>query len=204
MIAPLPISVAVEGQSDVAVVRRILAIVGCSVHVVYGRTGKAALDASVPGYNNAARFAPWLVLRDLDHDAPCGPELVTRVLPNRSQWMRFRVAVREMESWLLADSEMLSRYFKVSRALVPNEPERLPDPKLALVNLARRSRSSAVRRDMVPQPGTSSTVGPGYVSRISEFAGTHWRPDVARLNSLSLHRCIERVAELRAYLQQHL
>ena len=124
----VPVSIVVEGQSDVAVVERILAMVECSVGAVYGRKGKADVDRSLPGYNNAARFAPWIALRDLDADAPCAPQLARASLPHPSPWMRFRIAVREMESWLLADPEALSTYLKVSRALIPGQPETLPDP----------------------------------------------------------------------------
>ena len=196
----VPVSIVVEGQSDVAVVERILAMVECSVGAVYGRKGKADVDRSLPGYNNAARFAPWIALRDLDADAPCAPQLARAILPHPSPWMRFRIAVREMESWLLADPEALSTYLKVSRALIPGQPQTLPDPKQALVNLARRSRIASMRGDMVPEPGVSATVGPGYVYRIMDFAGNHWRPEVARQSSASLNRCIERAAELRTYV----
>jgi hypothetical protein len=197
---PLPVSVAVEGQSDVVVVERILAFVGCSAHAIYGRSGKADLDRGLPGYNNAARFWPWLVLRDLDTDAPCAPELARLILPNPADWMRFRIAVREVESWLLADPERLSNYLRVPRRSMPNSPDSLADPKLTLVNLARRSRVASVRADMVPERGVSAVVGPGYVSRVSEFAGSYWRPEVAARNSVSVRKCIQRVRELRAYL----
>ncbi len=197
---PLPVSVAVEGQSDVAVVQRILALVGCSVHAIYGRSGRATIERSLPGYNNAAHFAPWLVLRDLDTDAPCAAELARRILPHPAEWMRFRIAVREVESWLLADPERLSGYLRVSRTSIPHDPDSLADPKATLVNLARRSSAASVRADMVPELGVSAAVGPGYVSRVSEFAGNYWRPEVATLNSASLRKCIQRARELRGYL----
>ena len=193
------VSIAVEGPSDVAVARRVVAAAGCSVHLIYGRGGKSQIDARISGYNQAARHAPWLVLRDLDQDADCAPTLTKDLLPNPSRWMRFRIAVREMESWLLADPERLSAYLKVSRALMPTEPEALPDPKFTLVRLASRSRSATMRQDIVPADGTTARIGPGYVSRVSEFAQDHWRPEVARLSSPSLHKCIKRLAELTRF-----
>ncbi len=193
------VSVVIEGTGDVAIVKRIVELRGCTIGTVYGRAGKAAIDASIGGYNNAARSTPWLVVRDQDSDALRPSELITRILPTPSRWMRFRIAVREMEAWLLADPETLSDYLQVSRVRVPAQPETLADPKGALVNMARHSRRAAIRADMVPEAGVSAVVGPGYVARVSEFAATRWRPEVARTNSRSLDRCMGRVTELAGY-----
>lgn len=193
---PLPVTVAVEGPSDVSVVRRILEFVGCSVHLVHGRAGKHHIDLNLTGYNNAARFAPWFVLRDLDHDAACAGALVGQLLPTPATWMRFRVAVREVESWVLADPAGISKFLRIREALVPGSPDQLNDPKAVLVNLARQSPIAAIRTDMVPATGMSSAVGPAYASRLNEFALGHWRPSIAVSNSESLRRCVERLREL--------
>ncbi len=192
---PIPVTVAVEGDSDLPVVRRILDFVGCSVHVVHGRAGKHRINANLGGYNNAARFAPWLVLRDLDHDAACATDLVNQLLPVQATWMRFRIAVREIESWVLADPQRVSQYLRIRQGLVPVSPDRLANPKVTLVGLARRSPVAAIKADMVPAAGMSITVGPAYTSRIAEFASGHWRPSVAMKNSDSLRRCVERLRE---------
>src|SRR5262249_9439426 len=144
-------------------------------------------------------FSPWLVVRDLDHDDECGAALASALMPSPTKWMRFRIAVRETESWLLADRESLASYLRIQRALVPVHPETLPDPKQALVNLARRSRSRAIVADMVPRLGVSAPVGPAYTARVSEFALQHWRPEIAAASSPSLRRCIERIRELATY-----
>lgn len=175
----VPVTVAIEGMSDASVIRRVLELGGCKVHVVHGRTGKRHIDPNIGGYNNAARWAPWLVVRDQDMDARCAGELASRILPKPADWMRFRIAVRAIEAWLLADAEMIAEFLQVRRALVPTTPEALDDPKGALVNLARQSRSRAIRADMVPAQGTTGRVGSGYASRVSEFADTTWRPEVA-------------------------
>ena len=197
-----PITVAVEGASDLPVVRRILDFAGCSVHVVHGLAGKRHLNRNLHGYNNAARFAPWLVLRDLDHDAQCAAGLVQRLLPAPSKWMRFRVAVREVESWVLADPTSVSRYLRIRQALVPESPDQLLDPKQTLVNLARLSPIAAIRADMVPAVGMSNTVGPAYASRIGELAAHHWKPGVAVENSDSLRRCVDKLKELSTFFDR--
>jgi len=85
--------------------------------------------------------------------------------------MCLRLAVHAAESWLLADSARLAAFLGVSAARLPGDPDRLPDPKGTIVDLARHSRKPDVREDMVPRLGSSARVGPGYASRIMEFAG---------------------------------
>lgn len=192
------VSVVVEGTSDAVVATRILDSCGCEVHSVYGQTGCHFIDENIARYNQAARFAPWFVIRDLD-TAECAADLARDLLDAPARWMRFRIAVREIEAWLLADRVAVAGYLGVRVNRVPNDPDALADPKRSLVNLARRSRRRAIREDMVPEPGVTATVGPGYVARISEFAREYWRPNVARTISASLDDCLVRVAELAAY-----
>lgn len=193
---PKLVTIAVEGPSDVPVVAKILAGAGLTINVIHGRGGKGVIDSSLNGYNRAAAYSPWLVLRDLDSDASCAAELRLSLLGTESKWMRFRIPVRAMEAWLLADTEQISRFLRVKSSLVPPDPDGLSDPKGALVNLARKSPIAALREDMVPAEGMTGRVGRGYVSRVSGFATDRWRPDVAMTRSDSLKRCIRRVQEL--------
>jgi hypothetical protein len=192
MTRPTPpiVTVAVEGLADIPVVERLLATVGLGVGPVHVLGGKDKLDGRLNGYNNAARHAPWLVLRDLDSDAACAPELVSARLGSPSAGMHFRIAVRATEAWLMADRQRLARFLGVPEARVSAAPEALTDPKRTLVDLARRSRFRAVRDDMVPARATSAQVGPGYTSRITEFVQEYWRPAVAARLSPSLAGCL--------------
>ena len=187
------ITVAVEGATDVSVIKRIFTALGHELAFSHGLRGKLYLDRNLNGYNSAARFAPWLVLRDLDHDAPCPSELIRRLLPQPSPQMMFRICVREVESWLLADHESLATFIGVRVSRVPADPDTLDDPKATVVNLARHSRIRAIREDMVPAEHMSGTTGPAYSSRIAEFVREHWRPEVASARSTSLRRCIDRL-----------
>ena len=185
---------AVEGIVDEAVVRALLGYAGHAPGTIYVQGGKSRLLGKLAGFNAAARLSPWLVLVDLNGDAPCAPEFVTTVMPTPSPQMIFRVAVRQAEAWLMADREELASYLRVSRTLVPNDPETEADAKQAMVNLARGSRDRHVREDMVPTQASGRKTGPNYAGRLIEFATQRWRPDVAAERADSLSRCLQRLA----------
>lgn len=192
------ISSAVEGIVDEAIIGRLINHVGGERGTVYGKAGKQPLLDRLAGYNQAAQHAPWAVLVDLDSDYACAPDAVQAWLPIQAALMRFRVAVREAEAWLLADRASLARYLRVSAALVPRDPETLPEAKQTLVDLARRSRNRAVREDMVPRAGSGRQVGAGYTARVIEFVTSSWQPATAATTSASLNRCLAALADLVA------
>jgi hypothetical protein len=192
------VSAAVEGIVDEAVARTVIAHAGATVDDVYGRQGKAFLRQKIAGYNNAARRSPWLILVDLDQDEQCAPPLVNAWLAQPAQHLCFRVVVREIEAWLMADAERLAPFLRVPRSRISANPEALDDPKTAMVNLARLSSRGAIQKDMVPREGSGRQVGPAYASRLIEFASSSWRPEVAAAQSDSLRRaieCLRRLAE---------
>ena len=191
------LTLAVEGISDEAILRRLCLLVGVPVGPVHGLSGKLQLDRNIFGYNAAAQYAPWLVVRDLNGDADCAPSLRAKLLPNPSQQMYFRISVRAIEAWLLADREGIRQFLGISKALIPRDPEQAIRPKRTLVNLARRSRKRAIFADMVPAEGTSALVGPGYTARIIEFANNHWDPEAASVHADSLARCIKALREIQ-------
>ena len=196
---PLPVlSAAVEGVVDEAVVRRLISHAGGDTGTVYGRRGKPYLKQRIGGFNQAARHAPWVILVDLDNDAHCAAILRAEWLPNPAPQLCFRIALREVETWLLADREAAARFLSVAKNRVPQDPESVTKPKEFVVNLARRSRRRDIREDMVPRPGSGRAVGPAYTSRLAEFASTRWRPPFASERSDSLRRairCIQRLVE---------
>jgi hypothetical protein len=190
------ISAAVEGLADEAILRRIVEAERATLSRVYGKAGKQDVLRKIRAYNSAARFSPWIVLLDLDNDAECAPPFRQAQLLVPSAQMILRIAVREVEAWLLADREHLAQFLSVPVSRMPQDPEGLTDPKQEMVNLARRSRKRAIREDMVPRPGSGRSVGPAYTSRVIEFAQTTWDPLVAEQQSASLLSCRRRVLEL--------
>lgn len=192
------IRAAVEGIVDEAVVRRLITHAGGQAGTVYGRDGKPALRKRIRGYNDAAYYAPWVVLVDLDNDADCAPPMCSAWVPIPAPNLCFRIAVREVEAWLMADKQTLARYLSVKAGNVPAEPERLERPKDAMVNLARGSRSRDIRHDIVPRKNGGRRVGPAYASRLVEYVQERWRPEVAAEHAESLRRainCLNRLAK---------
>jgi hypothetical protein len=192
------IPAAVEGIVDEAVAQKLIIEAGGSPGTVYGKTGKPSLRRQIQGFNNAARQRPWLVLVDLDNDAECAPPLCAQWVPVLAPYLCFRVAVREVEAWLMADAESLASFLGVSRNRIPVDPEHLDDPKREMVNLARRSRRQAIKKDMVPREGSGRSVGPAYASRLIEYVQTLWRPDAASRQAESLRHaiaCLRRMIE---------
>jgi hypothetical protein len=186
----------VEGPVDAAAAQRLIRAVGAQPGRVYIRDGKPALLKRGAAYNRAARWSCWLVLVDLDLDESCPPPARSKWLPCPSRQMCFRIVVREIEAWLLADRANLARFLRVAPGRIPAAPETLDNPKEVMVDLARRSRSRAVREDMVPRPGSGRAVGAAYASRMIEFAESHWTPEVAAMCAPSLARalaCLRRI-----------
>ena len=190
------IQVAVEGILDEAVVRRLIAHAGGETGTVYGRNGKPALLNRIKGYNNAAQFTPWVVVVDLDNDAVCAPPLRDAWLPTPAPHLCFRIAVREIEAWLMADKQTLASYLRIRAGSVPEEPEGLQYPKDVMVNLARGSRNRDIRNDIVPRENSGRRVGPAYVSRLIEYVHENWRPEVAAERAESLCRSIRCLQKL--------
>lgn len=154
----IPVSLAVEDPLSESVVRAILGVLnrGYAVGSVYGKGGFGYLRKSAPRFNQAARGTPYVMLTDLDN-APCSSALIDRWLgashmkhPN----FVFRVAVREVEAWLLADGPNLAEFLRVSTKLMPKENvELLVDPKKTLVDIASRSKSRDIRERINRQAG---------------------------------------------------
>jgi hypothetical protein len=184
------ISAAVEGLVDETVIKMLISEAGAITGQVYGKQGKPFLRESIGGYNNSARFRPWVVLVDLDHDATCAPELCQNWFRAKAGKLCFRVAVRAVEAWLLADRESIAKFLSVSPSRIPADPESESNPKHVMVDIAGRSKRRSIREDMVPRPGSGRSVGPAYTSRLIEFVQSSlWRLAIAAERSESLRRC---------------
>jgi hypothetical protein len=126
----LIIPAAVEGIVDEAVVQKLIIEGGGYPGTVYGKNGKEFLRQKIHGFNNAAKNWPWFVLVDLDNDAECAPLLCAAWAPALARFLCFRIAVREVEAWLMADADALASFLGIGRNRIPTDPEQLDSPKM--------------------------------------------------------------------------
>jgi hypothetical protein len=188
----IPISLAVEGELDERVLRELLKQSGCSFApgVCYGKRGKDNLWQNVPRFNMAAQYTPFVVLTDLDNHE-CAPSLIDQHLPQgKHANLILRIAVREVEAWLLADRKSMAKFLSVSLTRIPQAPDDELDPKETLVNIARKSRKRNIRQDFVPSAKSGRLVGRAYVTLLSDFVLNHWNVEQACHNSPSLARAL--------------
>ncbi len=199
MINPIPIQIVVEDELSDALIRRILKESRNTFEVgtSYGKRGYGYIKEKVRAFNKAARGTPFLVLSDLE-EAECAPTQIKEWLqvpahPN----LLFRVAVREVESWLLADKPGFASFLNINKELIPENADGISDPKQFLINLAKRSRKRALREAIVPIPNSTARVGPDYNGQLSSFVFNAWNIVEAMGNSESLRRTVKALNEFQ-------
>jgi hypothetical protein len=169
-----------------------------TVSSLMGRRGFSYFQSRVSQIRRSAASLKFLVFLD-------GDELgTTRPSDAISQWFQtrqpdnihVRFAFHEVESWLLADKQNLAGFLNVSASSIPAVGDNVRNTKELLVQLARRSRSREILQDLVPPPGFTSTVGPAYNLRVSEFIQTSWDVRAAAAGNESLARACRRVAAI--------
>jgi hypothetical protein len=188
--------VAVEDVVSEAVVRRIVTAVrpDLTVSVVIGKHGRSYIQGRIRELNRTARSVPVLVLVDLDKAVPCPADLIESWLPSpRAPKLLFRLAVMEIESWLMADRDAIAEFLSVPLHRVPMNPDTVLQPKELIVSMARKSRRKEIRDDLVPADGDTRIVGPAFNARLTAFATNTWNPHAAGVNSPSLGRTLERL-----------
>lgn len=145
-------------------------------------------------YNQAGRHAIVIGLADLEQ-ALCAPSLIAVNLPRKSGGFHLRIAVRMLESWLMADRAAMAAFLKIPVRSIPKEPDSEGHPKRKLIDLVKRSTSKTIRDAMLPQD-SGGAVGPEYVPTMTAFISGHWRVESARILSPSLERACQRWAAI--------
>ena len=192
----IPINIAVEDPLSEAVVRKILTFSKRDYDIgrCYNRGGFGYLKKAIYGFNHAAKITPFLILTDLDQ-TECAPILLQKWLPlHRHPNLLFRIAVREVETWLLADRTNFAKFLGIPATLIPiNVDDELSDPKQFLLQIATRSRNRMLRHALVSASGETLRRGPDYNGCLIGFVAKHWNIMEATANSPSLQRTVRTV-----------
>ena len=114
-------------------------------------------------------------------------ECLSEVPPN----FVFRVSVREVESWIMADRAAFAKFMDVAETNLPEKPDEEPDPKQTLFNLIRSKCRKKCYKEMLPLSGQH--VGVAYNPMLCKFVRALWDTERAAIRSPSLNRSLSRV-----------
>ncbi len=163
--------------------------------------GCPALKRRCPSFFHMAKGGLYTVsLADLDNER-CAGALIRKWfgIPDKHpisfpKELTFRVAIREIESWIIADHDAWAKFIGIPAINFSVTPDELRDPKLHLLNVIRSKGRKKFHKDMLPR-GTAS-IGPLYNEIMCEFIQNKWNPERAQENSPSLKRAIHAINEI--------
>lgn len=184
MKAPIPIYLAVEDELSEWVTRRALSArpADYAIGAVFSEGGFGYLKKRAAAFNNAAKGCPFLLLTDLDR-CPCPPQLIEEWLGRpKHPHLLLRVAVREVESWLLGDAAGFSAFLGLRTTFDLDNPEQLVDPKQELLKLAIKSPRRSIREALTWKDDSTGRLsqGPDYNATLAKFVTADWNIKKAR------------------------
>ena len=156
----------------------------------FNERGYGQIQKKISGFNNAAKGMPYLVLTDLDN-AECPLVILSEWLTQpKHPNLLFRIAVKEVEAWLLAHRSAFADFLGISVDSIRGDPDRIPDPKQCLIDLAKKSRKRKLREAIVPERNSTAKIGKDYNGQLIEFVNNSWQVASAQTNSPSLERAM--------------
>jgi hypothetical protein len=195
----VPVYIATEDFLSAAVVEKLVNQTEGRLQVVVRISGRGfgGLKKKLTELTRVASAIPVILLTDLDRKE-CAPTLISEWFGNRAvpPKLLFRVAVREVESWLMADKERFAEFARVPLNRLSDTPDEVDDPKQELLNLIWRHSPSEIKHDIAARHAGGTRQGLSYNERLIEFAHGSWRPAEAASRSQSLARAIQRIREL--------
>jgi hypothetical protein len=185
----IDIAIATEDELSEAVLLRLIRDIRVPHRVTHRlrKNGNGYLRSKMDNWRQMAAHQVMVVLTDLDN-ANC-------LLAFRNEWlghveppekMLFRIAVREVEAWLLAD-RVAMRQLIGTRGVLPRAPDELADPKQVLLKLASAA-PRLVRDDLVRRVDGNLLQGLGYNAHLVSWVNATWCPVRAIELSPSLER----------------
>lgn len=189
---------AIEDELSEAISTKILQYFGVGITIVLREDGNAYLRQKAPELNRSAKGIDIFLLTDLDSSKDCPLGLIHSWIkgPLNPRFL-FRVAVMEVESWLMADREGVAKFLSIPVNRIPSNTDGIPNPKEFLISLARSSKTRKLRDELVPKPGAKVPIGYGYNTRLIEFVREHWNLEHAATVSPSLRRTLDRLSQVK-------
>lgn len=193
------ITLAVEDSLSETLARKILRQSDKNYYVINCLGGKGAgyLKNKIKAFNIAAKQLPFLVLTDQDRGCP--PDKINSWLTDDEAHSNliFRIAVMEIESWVMADRKAIAEFLSVPVKNFPYQMDEIADPKQFLLNMAKKSHSKYLREDMIPTQGSTAKTGPDYNARLSNFIRNNWNVHEGIKYSESLRRAFKKLNEFK-------
>lgn len=199
------VALATEDALSEAIGKRLLmdAGYGFEPSPLLRKNGFGYLRSRMDSWCEMAKRKPILLITDLD-TAACPQALREDWIGSRkpAENLVLRIAVREIEAWLLADHQAF-RTLIGNRGTLPPDPDLLADPKQFLLRLVAKQARREIREDLVANAGAIASQGIGYNSRLCQLVATVWDPARASTRSRSLQKARNRIAELLVRINKH-
>ena len=191
------VALATEDDLSEAIGLRLLAELSTSVtpNLSLGKKGSGYLRSGIQKWRQLAHKQVVLIFTDLDR-VECPVAL-------REDWLgsanvpvnlMLRIAVREVESWVLADHQAFRKLIG-QKGKLPPDPDSLSDPKQHLLQLAKLAPRT-IKADLLKVSGAVSSQGIGYNSLLVRWVHSSWSPIRAAERSPSLKRTLDRLHEM--------
>ncbi len=195
--AIIEVALATEDAVSEAIGLRLLAELPTRIrpNLSLGKKGSGYLRSGMHKWRQLAQRQVVLILTDLDRVA-CPVAL-------REDWfgtakvpvdLMLRIAVREVESWILADHEACRNLFG-QKGKLPTDPDGLADPKGHLLQLAKQA-PRAIKADLLKISGAVASQGIGYNNLLVRWVHSSWSPVRAAERSPSLKRTRSRLHQM--------
>jgi len=115
---------AVEDKLSEAVSTKILEDLGIDISQRLGLKGKGYLQSKAPSLNQTAKGFPVFMLTDQDAPSQCPPQLVQAwTRGERHSKFFLRVAVMEVESWVMADRRGFADFLSIPVNRIPENTD---------------------------------------------------------------------------------
>lgn len=186
----------VEGHLDGRLLRILLRQLGLGERelVLRDAGGHSNFWKAAERYNEAGRHRTVVGLADLEQ-AHCASQQLATLKHGLANGFKLRLAVRMIESWMVADRTAFASFIGVPLSRIPVEPDLEPHPKRMVAALAKQSSRRTIREGIAPQHN-GALVGPEFTTLMAHFVECKWDSSRARQHSPSLDRACLRWAEI--------